>query len=67
MTRVVEPGATWDFSERNVVAVSVPDHADLNNPSPRHPTHSQFAHGTRRVGFAEHNTSSTSCVLVQLG
>ena len=67
MMRVVEPGATRDFSEerRSVVAVSVPDHADLTNAG--HPTHSHFAHGTRRVGFAERNTSSTSCVLVQLG
>ena len=66
-------GGTWrnagfQWEERwSVVAVSVPDHADLTNPGRRHPTHSHFAHGARRVGFPERNTSSTSCVLVQLG
>ena len=48
-------GGTWcnaGFQReegRTVVTVSVPDHADLTNPGRRHPTHSQFVCGTRRV------------------
>ena len=57
MTRVVEPGTTRDFTERNDEALW----------QCLCQTHSQLANGVRRVGFAEHDKSSTSCLLVQLG
>ena len=64
MTRVVEPGATRDFSERNdeaFVAVSVPDHADLTPAEAVRVT--PVCQWCSEIRFAERNKSSTSCLL----
>ena len=45
---------------------ALPNHQKSTRRPPEREKNSHFAHSTRRVGFAERNTSSTSCELVQL-